>query len=130
LGERWLNASKRRVNKVDIQKTHLELLMTDNTCRRYPSKRKNMSTTPAAERTNGIAIAALVTSFFVSVLGIILGFVALSQIKKSGENGRGLALAGIIIGFVAVGITVLIIILQLVAVAALTGAAAGAATMG
>ena len=89
-----------------------------------------MSTTPAAERTNGIAIAALVTSFFVSVLGIILGFVALSQIKKSGENGRGLALAGIIIGFVAVGITVLIIILQLVAVAALTGAAAGAATMG
>ena len=89
-----------------------------------------MSTTPAAEKTNGIAIAALISSFFVSVLGIILGFVALSQIKKSGENGRGLALAGIIIGFVAVGITVLIIILQVVAVAALTGAVVESSTMG
>ena len=72
------------------------------------------------QKTNGIAIAALISSFFVSVLGIILGFVALSQIKKTGENGRGLALAGIIIGFVAVGITVLIIILQVAAIAALS----------
>jgi uncharacterized membrane protein len=67
-----------------------------------------------------MAIGALVSSFFVSVLGIILGFVALSQIKKTGENGRGLALAGIIIGFVAVGVTVLIIILQVAAIEALS----------
>jgi len=76
------------------------------------------STSP--QKTNGMAIGALVSSFFVSVLGIILGFVALSQIKKTGENGRGLALAGIIIGFVAVGVTVLIIILQVAAIEALS----------
>jgi peptidyl-prolyl cis-trans isomerase B (cyclophilin B) len=69
-----------------------------------------------------MAIAALITSFFVSILGIILGFVALNQIKTSGEQGRGLALAGIIIGFVAVGITVLIIIIS-VATAATIGVA-------
>jgi peptidyl-prolyl cis-trans isomerase B (cyclophilin B) len=82
------------------------------------------------QKTNGIAIAALISSFFVSVLGIILGFVALNQIKKTGENGRGLALAGIWIGFVAVGITVLIIILQVVALAALTSVATITPAMG
>lgn len=76
-----------------------------------------MSGTSSAQKTNGIAIAALISSFFVSVLGIILGFVALNQIKTSGEQGRGLALAGIIIGFVAVGITVLVVIISVVAAA-------------
>lgn len=73
----------------------------------------------APQKTNGLAIASLVSSFFISILGIILGFVALNQIKKSGEDGRGLALAGIIIGFVAIGITILIVILQVVALATL-----------
>ena len=88
-----------------------------------------MSSTPSTDRTNGLAIAALVSSFFVSILGIILGFVALNQIKTSGEQGRGLALAGIIIGFVAVGITLLVIIIS-AAVAASVGAAVTEIQMG
>ena len=87
------------------------------------------SSTPQSSQTNGLAIAALITSFFVSILGIILGFVALNQIKTSGEQGRGLALAGIIIGFVAVGITVLIIIIS-VAAAATIGVAVNEIQMG
>jgi len=87
------------------------------------------SSTPQSSQTNGMAIAALITSFFVSILGIILGFVALNQIKTSGEQGRGLALAGIIIGFVAVGITVLAIIIS-VAVAASIGVAVNEIQMG
>lgn len=83
----------------------------------------------APQKTNGVAVAALVSSFFVSILGIILGFVALNQIKTSGEQGRGLALAGIIIGFVAVGITVLIIIIS-VATAATIGVAVTNVEMG
>ena len=86
------------------------------------------SSTP--QKTNALAIASLISSFFVSVLGIILGFVALNQIKKTGEQGRGLALAGIIIGFVAVGITVLIIVLQVVALAALSPAVVVDTNMG
>jgi len=82
------------------------------------------------QKTNGIAIAALISSFFVSVLGIILGFVALNQIKTSGEQGRGLALAGIIIGFVAVGITILIIILNVVLFSALSTTAVVGTNMG
>jgi len=82
------------------------------------------------QKTNGIAIAALISSFFVSVLGIILGFVALNQIKKSGEQGRGLALAGIIIGFVALGVTILIIILNVVLLSALSTAVVVNTNMG
>ena len=70
-----------------------------------------MSSTPQNTQTNGLAIAALITSFFVSILGIILGFVALNQIKSTGEQGRGLALAGIIIGFVSVGVVLLWVII-------------------
>lgn len=51
-------------------------------------------------RTNGLAIASLVSSFFISLLGIILGHIALNQIKRTGEGGRGLAIAGLIIGYI------------------------------
>ncbi|MFI1521443.1 DUF4190 domain-containing protein [Kitasatospora cineracea] len=50
--------------------------------------------------TNGLAIASLVVSFlcFVGAAGIIMGAIALRQIKRTGERGRGLAIAGIVIG--------------------------------
>jgi hypothetical protein len=35
-----------------------------------------------------------------SIAGIVLGVVALNQIKVSGESGRGLAIAGIAVGAV------------------------------
>lgn len=52
------------------------------------------------EKTNTLAIVAFISSFFVHILGIILGHIALSQIKRTGEGGRGLALAGTIIGYI------------------------------
>jgi uncharacterized membrane protein len=51
--------------------------------------------------TNGFSIAALVCSFFSiigGILGIIFGCVALSQIRRQGQRGRGMAIAGIVIG--------------------------------
>ncbi|GAA1060354.1 DUF4190 domain-containing protein [Agromyces bracchium] len=55
---------------------------------------------PPAQKTNVLAIVSLVSSFFISLVGIITGHIALSQIKKTGEQGRGLAIAGLIIGYV------------------------------
>jgi hypothetical protein len=73
--------------------------------------------------TNGLAIASLVCSLVVvfgigSVLGIVFGFVAKSQIRQSNgtQKGNGLATAGIIIGFALIGIFILFVI-----VAAATG---------
>ena len=71
---------------------------------------KRMATTQP-KGTNGLAIASLVTSLVgLNVVGIILGFVALSQLKTSGEGGRGMAIAGIIIGFVSLGIMIIVLI--------------------
>jgi uncharacterized membrane protein len=71
--------------------------------------------------TNGLAVASLVCSiagvvpFFFGipcVVGIILGFVGMSQVKKSGgvQRGRGLALAGVIVGFSLIALFVILVI--------------------
>ena len=52
----------------------------------------------AARRTNTLAILALVAALVASAVGIVLGFIALGQIRRSGEAGRGLAIAAIIVG--------------------------------
>lgn len=54
---------------------------------------------PAAAKTNTLAIVSLVTAFFVSLAAIICGHIALSQIKRTGQSGRGLAIAGLILGY-------------------------------
>jgi hypothetical protein len=54
----------------------------------------------AEDRTNGTAIAALVCALVPGIpwMGIILGYVARSQIRQRGERGLALANAGIAIG--------------------------------
>lgn len=64
---------------------------------------------PAPQSTNGLAIAAFVLAFFACVIGLILGYVARSQIKRTGEGGAGLALAAIIIGWVEIGLAALVV---------------------
>jgi peptidyl-prolyl cis-trans isomerase B (cyclophilin B) len=52
------------------------------------------------QKTNTLAIVALILGILVPIAGIVVGHISLSQIKKTGENGRGLALAGTILGYV------------------------------
>jgi len=51
--------------------------------------------------TNGLAIASFLCSFFIFPLGIVFGHIALSQIKKTNQGGKGLATAGLIISYLA-----------------------------
>lgn len=63
-----------------------------------------------APSTNGFAIAAIILGIIpilAGTLGIIFGFIARSQIKRTGQGGRGLALTGIIGGFCWLGLIVL-----------------------
>jgi VIT1/CCC1 family predicted Fe2+/Mn2+ transporter len=54
-------------------------------------------------RTNTLAIVSLVTSIIgLGIVGIITGHISLNQIKKTHEQGHGLALAGLIIGYISV----------------------------
>ena len=65
---------------------------------------------PAVPPTNGLAIAALVCGVGGFVIGlsfipaIICGHLARAQIRRTGEQGAGLALAGLILGYVGVAL--------------------------
>ena len=59
-----------------------------------------------ASGTNGLAIASLVLSFFCSLAGLICGIIALNQIKRTGQGGRGLAIAGIVISALSIVIAI------------------------
>lgn len=59
-----------------------------------------------AQRTNQLALWALIVApgllgLLCSAVGILLGFVALRQIKERGEDGREMAIAAIVVGAVA-----------------------------
>lgn len=67
--------------------------------------------TPAQQGSNGMAIGSLVTSLLAlplniacfsgtiaSIVAVVLGVVALNQIKTSGQSGKEMAIAGIAIG--------------------------------
>jgi hypothetical protein len=74
----------------------------------------------AQTKTNGLAIAALICGcagfllFIPGILGIIFGFIARGQIKRSNgqQKGDGMALAGIIVGFGWVALLVVTIALS------------------
>jgi hypothetical protein len=58
--------------------------------------------TSATAQTSGLAIAALILSFIFPFIGIILGFVARSDISKSNgtKSGEQMANIAIVLGFV------------------------------
>ena len=71
---------------------------------------------PASGRTNTFAILALVFALFGSVLGIVFGHIALSQIDRTGEQGRGLATAGLVIGYAGVALIAIVLLGSRIAV--------------
>ncbi|GAA1788071.1 DUF4190 domain-containing protein [Leucobacter iarius] len=79
---------------------------------------------------NPLALVSFIGSFFVGLVGVICGHIALKQIKRDGSRGRGFALAGTIIGYVSVAsgiIATIILIVTLVTGAAIVGTAASEA---
>lgn len=54
---------------------------------------------PTAGGTNSMSIVALITGLTVAPLGIIFGHIALSQINRTGQEGRGFAIAGLVLGY-------------------------------
>lgn len=71
------------------------------------------------QKTNTLAIVALILGIVVPIGGIICGPIALGQIKRTGEGGRGLALAGLIIGVVLTLLGIIIIIANVILFASL-----------
>lgn len=62
-----------------------------------------------AARTNTLAVLALVLSLVgMSLVSIVLGHLAKSQIRRTGEQGNGLATAGLIIGYITLAISMVV----------------------
>lgn len=72
---------------------------------------------PSPEGTNGFAIAALLCGLFgfvfvLIVFAVIFGCIALSQIKKNEQKGRGSAIGGLVAaGLWTVGLVVAVTLL-------------------
>ena len=91
---------------------------------------------PTGPRTNVLAIVSLCLSLATLILGVtaiggvITGHIALSQIKRTGENGRGLALAGVIVGYSLIALGIVAIIAYIAAFALFFGAIATTSEFG
>lgn len=67
-----------------------------------------------APGTNGLAIASMVLGIIWlwwvgSVLAVIFGHVSLGQIKRTGQQGRGMAIAGLVLGYIGIAMFVLFV---------------------
>src|ERR1700678_3475516 len=71
---------------------------------------------PSQSAVNGMAIGSLISSFtglfccIGSIVAIVLGTVALDQIKRTRQDGYALAVAGIVIGVATMLINVIIVV--------------------
>jgi len=74
--------------------------------------------------TNTMAILALVFAFIFSPAAIVLGHLAKKQIRQTGEQGEGLATAGLWLGYIFTGIGVLVCAVYVVVIIFAVGNAA------
>ena len=88
-----------------------------------------MYTPAAGTRTNSLAVVSLVTGiasfiahipipgfggFTVALVAVITGYMARNQIRQTGEQGMGMATAGMVIGIVHLALIGLLVIVLLV----------------
>jgi hypothetical protein len=73
-----------------------------------------------ATTTNGLAIASMVLGilwlyWIGSILALVFGYVAKGQIERSAgrQSGKGMAIAGIVLGWIGVGVLALVIVLAI-----------------
>jgi hypothetical protein len=60
---------------------------------------------------NELGVIALIASCIgFSIPGIVMGHIALSQIKRNGQTGHGFALAAVIVGYVVTVVVILAVI--------------------
>lgn len=91
-----------------------------------PQNQPDQVQTMSPRTTNGFAVASLVLGIvFVggigSILALVFGYLAKNQIDRSHgvEGGRGMAIAGIVLGWVGVAVVLLMILLMVIGVMAM-----------
>ena len=77
---------------------------------------------------DGLAIASFILgllwiSFLGSIMAVIFGHIALRNIRRTHASGRGLAIAGLILGYI--GLSTLALFILLAIIGAVTGSGGG-----
>jgi hypothetical protein len=67
---------------------------------------------------NRFAVVAIFVAVFFPIGGLVFGHVALAQIKRTGEQGRGMARMALVLGYISLGGIVLIGLTILASIAA------------
>jgi hypothetical protein len=91
----------------------------------YPNEPQSFTFSPAPQqytppKTNGKSIAAMVLGilaivlpyigFLIGIVAIIFASISLKEVKRNQEQGRGMAIAGLVCGIVGTAIYALIIL--------------------
>ncbi|MFV2017616.1 DUF4190 domain-containing protein [Micromonospora sp. LOL_023] len=83
----------------------------------YPPPAGGYPVYPAPRPTNNLALASFIVSLvclfscpLIGLVSVFLGRRARDEIRRTGEQGDGLAQAGVIIGWVGVGLTVVYVL--------------------
>jgi uncharacterized membrane protein len=125
--EEFDSRSERALTAVSF--TDLDVLVRDLTTPGPAQAWGPMYVGPAA-RTNALAItslccgiAQLIFGIFSGIPAIIFGHIARRQIRETGEQGNGMATAGIVLGWVGVALTALVVVFLIVFAAAIFHAA-------
>lgn len=82
-------------------------------------------TTIAPPRTNGLAVASFVLGLCgLAILPVILGHIALGQIRRTGEGGSAFAIIGLVLGYLAI-VLYLVLIAMIVIPLVIVGLSGG-----
>ncbi|ACZ31717.1 hypothetical protein Xcel_2703 [Xylanimonas cellulosilytica DSM 15894] len=84
----------------------------------YPYAQPGYGYAPTGPGTDGLAIGALVSGILgltvvpllASVVALVLGIMSLGRIRQSGQEGRGMAITGIVLGAAGVALLLLAIV--------------------
>ena len=78
-------------------------------------------TTPKREKfdftkLNTLAVVSLASAIsgIGALIAVITGHVSLAQIKRSGESGRGLAIAGVVVGYIHIAFWIIFVLLGVI----------------
>ncbi len=92
-----------------------------------PPPPQTSATAVPARATNSLALVSLIAGvagyvlphpFIAGIVAIITGHMARHQIKTTGEDGAGLALIGLILGYVHLALSILLVLILLLLLAA------------
>jgi hypothetical protein len=94
----------------------------------YPGAPQAVQFGAVPPRTNPLAVAALACGlgqvffwFLAAIPAVVLGHIARSQIRQTGEAGKGMATAGLVLGWIGLALTVIVVAGIVVFVVAVSG---------